>query len=183
MTTRALGCTVQRGLISLWWLASKASAYVYQVCQSWIQQSHYLMELIMHLVIDGFGCDYHQLADENHVHSFLDVFPDAIKMTKISEPSVQIYYAPKKEDWGVSGFVIIAESHISVHTFPSRRHVNIDVFSCKEFDPEPVLDEVRKLFSMETIRSWILERGLEHLDPENAGEMIQAERATITKHS
>ena len=88
----------------------------------------------MHLVIDGYGCDPGQLADMEHVRRFLDAYPDAIGMTKISVPSVQTYRGPVPEDWGVSGFVIIAESHISVHTFPDRAYVNVDVFSCKEFD-------------------------------------------------
>jgi len=37
----------------------------------------------------------------------------------------------KKDPGGWSGFVIIAESHISIHTFPARRFVSIDVYTCK----------------------------------------------------
>ena len=75
---------------------------------------------IMHLVIDGHGCDAEQLSDQERVRRFLDEFPDRIGMTKIAVPAVHLYHGPVPEDWGVSGFVIIAESHISVHTFPDR---------------------------------------------------------------
>ena len=133
----------------------------------------------MHLVIDGFDCDYGQLADAEYIRQFLDTYPDRIHMTKIMAPAVHIYHGPVPEDWGVSGFVIIAESHISVHTFPDRRHVNIDVFSCKEFDPDVAMDEIRQVFTMGTVRSWTLERGLEHLDPAEAQQVVEREREAV----
>ena len=133
----------------------------------------------MHLIIDGHGCDYQQLADPERVRRFLDTYPDAIHMTKVSEPAVHTYRGTKPEDWGVSGFVIIAESHISVHTFPDRRHVNIDVFSCREFDAAQALAEIRQVFTMTEVRSWRLDRGLEHLDPATASQAVEQERESV----
>ena len=133
----------------------------------------------MHLVIDGYGCDPGQLADMEHVRRFLNAYPDAIGMTKISVPSVQTYRGPVPEDWGVSGFVIIAESHISVHTFPDRAYVNVDVFSCKEFDAERALKEIRALFTMTKSSHWVLDRGLEHLNPTTAEQVVEAEREAL----
>ena len=135
----------------------------------------------MHLIVDGFGCDYHQLADPEHVRRFLDTYPDAISMTKVAPPAVHTYHGPKPEDWGVSGFVIIAESHISVHTFPDRGHVNVDVFSCIDFDPQRALEEVRQVFTMAEVRSWTLDRGLEHLDPATARQVVEGERETVRR--
>ena len=134
----------------------------------------------MHLVIDGHGCDAQQLADAERIRRFLDEFPDAISMTKITPPSVYTYQGPKEEDWGVSGFVLIAESHISVHTFPDRGYVNIDVFSCKEFDAEGALAEVSHRFAIGETKHWVLDRGLEHLDPTTAKQAVEAERAALT---
>ena len=79
-------------------------------------------------------------------------------MTKITPPAVYTYHGPTPEDWGVSGFVIIAESHISVHTFPDRGYVNIDVFSCKEFDTDDAMAQVGEFFTMAEVRNWVLER-------------------------
>ena len=115
----------------------------------------------MHLAIDGYNGDREKLADSDFLYRFLDTFPDSIGMTKIASPTVYTYHAPKHEDWGVSGFVIIAESHISIHTFPERNYVNIDVFSCKSFDVDKALDEIKGIFSFSTVKTWILERGLE----------------------
>lgn len=133
----------------------------------------------MHLVIDGFGCDYNQAGDPEHIRQFLDSFPESIEMTKISDPLVTIYHGKHPEDWGVSGFVMIAESHISVHTFPERSHINIDVFSCKEFDAKKASEQITNHFQLERIRSWILARGLEHLDPETAEGVVANEREIL----
>lgn len=133
----------------------------------------------MHLIVDGFGCDYWQLADIEQVRRFLDTYPDAIKMTKITQPAVHIYRGPKPEDWGVSGFVIIAESHISVHTFPDRGHVNVDVFSCKEFDAAGAVAEIRQVFSIAKVKTWTLDRGLEHLEPATARQVVAQERESV----
>lgn len=133
----------------------------------------------MHLVIDGHGCDADELSDAERVRRFLDEFPDRISMTKITVPAVHLYHGPVPEDWGVSGFVIIAESHISVHTFPDRGYVNIDVFSCKEFDADEAMEQVGEFFSMASVRNWVLDRGLEHLDPVTAKAVVEEERETV----
>ena len=80
----------------------------------------------------------------------------------------------------MSGFVLIAESHISVHTFPRRRYINIDVFSCMEFDASKALNELRATFSLETVRSWTLDRGLEYSDAEVAARAVEMERSQLT---
>ena len=85
----------------------------------------------MHLIIDGFGGDVGKMWDQDLVRHFLIDYPSTLGMTRITEPKVLEYNGPREEDAGVSGFVIIAESHISIHTFPHRNYVNIDIFSCK----------------------------------------------------
>ena len=117
----------------------------------------------MHLAIDGYGTDPRVFEDRDHLYRFLDSYPSSLGMTKIMEPQVLTYRGPVAEDWGLSGFVIIAESHISVHTFPARNYINVDVFSCKGFDVEKALDDVKGSFSLREVTSWTLERGLDSL--------------------
>ena len=116
----------------------------------------------MHLTIDGFGGDRERLGSEALVSSLLDRLPGEIGMTKISEPFVFLYSGIKPEDWGVTCFVIIAESHISVHTFPDRGYVWVDVFSCKEFEAPDALDRIVDAFGLTSGTEHILERGLEY---------------------
>ena len=133
----------------------------------------------MHLVVDGYGGDYSKMADTECIYRFLLAYPDAIGMTRITPPHVYRYEGPKPQDWGISGFVLIAESHISVHTFPERRYINIDVFSCKEFEAGEALQEITSAFSLESTRSWVLDRGLEHAEPQQAHRAVTAARVQL----
>ena len=133
----------------------------------------------MHLVIDGFGGNTSKMWDDGLVRQFLTDYPESLEMTRITEPRVLVYDAPKPEDSGVSGFVIIAESHISIHTFPQKSYVNIDIFSCRPFDHDRVLEDVKKLFDLEDVQTWLLDRGLEWLDERQGLREAQAQRAAL----
>ena len=115
----------------------------------------------MHLVIDGFGAQPEKLQDLALVFDLLDNFPDAIGMTKIMPPYVFRYTGIKPEDWGVSGVVLIAESHISIHTFPEKNYVSVDIFSCKAFDTDFASDYLKKTFGLTKFECNLLDRGTE----------------------
>jgi S-adenosylmethionine decarboxylase len=135
----------------------------------------------MHLTIDGFGGDRELLSNESLVRSLLDRYPGEISMTKIAPPFVYRYAGEKPEDWGVSGFVLIAESHIAIHTFPERGYVWVDVFSCKAFEAETALETVADAFRLESVKVQKLERGLEY--PHSVAEatpVAMYERRVVT---
>ena len=123
----------------------------------------------VHLLIDGYNGNRNRLQDKTFLRQFLLEYPDILGMNRISDPVVLEYSAPKSEDSGLSGFVIIAESHISFHTFPNRAYINIDVFSCKSFDSAKALAELTERFGLQGVRSWVINRGLEHFDPQTEG--------------
>ena len=133
----------------------------------------------MHLVIDGFGGNTSKMWDEQLVRQFLTDYPESLAMTRITEPRVLVYDAPKPEDSGVTGFVIIAESHISIHTFPRKSYVNIDIFSCRAFDYDRALEDAKRLFDLADTQTWLLERGLEWLDEGQGITESQAQRAGL----
>ena len=135
----------------------------------------------MHLTIDGFGGDRERLSSESLVRSFLDTYPAEINMTKISEPYVLEYTGEKPEDWGVTGFVIIAESHISVHTFPEHGYVWVDIFSCKEFEADGALDRIIDTFALTHVTIDIHDRGLEFPHAVDAATPVaMLERRSVT---
>ena len=139
----------------------------------------------MHLVIDGYGGDSDSLRDVELIYEFLQDYPDRIGMTKISPPQVYTYHGQKPGDWGLSGFVLIAESHITVHTFPERGYLNVDVFSCKQFDASAALAAVKRMFGLSEADSCLLDRGLEYIgDRETYSGMVRERvglRATAVK--
>ena len=100
-----------------------------------------------HLTLDLYEVDEAKLADLKEIYDFLDKLPAQIEMNKITQPYVFTYRSEKKpEDWGLTGFVIIAESHISIHTYPAKNYASVDVFSCKEFDPDKTADIIVSWF-------------------------------------
>ena len=52
---------------------------------------------------------------------------------------------------GVSGVVVLAESHISIHTWPERSYAAVDLFMCGACDPNLSIPVLRKAFAPERI--------------------------------
>lgn len=113
------------------------------------------------MTLDGYGCSPERLANLDAIYEFLEHCPDLINMTKIMPPYVFKYHGKVAEDWGVSGFVLIAESHISIHTFPERGYLSLDIFSCKDFDYSQAVAYVTEVFGIARHELNLLDRGLE----------------------
>ena len=85
-----------------------------------------------HLTIDGYNGNKKLLNDKKLVLSCLNDLPKQLEMKKLAQP--EVYFATGndlKDPGGWSGFVVIEESHISIHTFPGRGFVSADVYTCK----------------------------------------------------
>lgn len=135
----------------------------------------------MHLIIDGYGGDPQAMQNEELIYHLLDHYPAEMGMTKISQPNVIRYIGSKPEDWGVSGFVLIAESHIAIHTFVERCYVNIDVFSCKEFDAAGIIQDLKEKFRLSRVKTHLLKRGLEYpTEVEEAARIVGGEREQVS---
>lgn len=115
----------------------------------------------VHLMMDGYGADPNLLQDMGYIYNFLDEYPSRMDMTKIMPPYVFRYQGAVAEDWGISGFVLIAESHISVHTFPDKRYLSVDMFSCKQFDTELAVENLQRRFRIRKYELKVLDRGQE----------------------
>jgi S-adenosylmethionine decarboxylase len=60
---------------------------------------------------------------------------------------------------GVSGVAVLAESHISIHTWPERRFAALDVFMCGDAQPEKCVEVLRRRFNAGEVRVNELLRG------------------------
>jgi len=61
---------------------------------------------------------------------------------------------------GVSGVVVLAESHISIHTWPERNFAALDVFMCGECDPYKVIPYLQEAFGPTTVEVDEQRRGI-----------------------
>ena len=64
------------------------------------------------------------------------------------------------EGQGVSGVAILAESHISIHTWPERNFAAFDIFMCGNTNPESSLNFLKKKFKPSKVEIKKLKRGL-----------------------
>lgn len=114
-----------------------------------------------HLTIDGYGGSMEKLNDKDLVLHCLSDLPARLGMMCLSTP-VAHYAEPNhiKDPGGWSGFVVIAESHISIHTFPKRGFVSIDVYTCKNgMDIKTITDYFEHAFELDESEVNFIKRG------------------------
>lgn len=119
-----------------------------------------------HLTIDASGCDRAKLTDQLHIYRLLDELPAKIGMTKMTLPYVVEWLDKWAETPGYTGFVMLAESHISIHTFPDSDYVFIDIFSCRNFDVDQAKQVLIDAFGAKKATVNIVQRGLDFPRPE-----------------
>lgn len=116
-----------------------------------------------HLLIDGYNGNFEKLSDPKLIGYLLEDLPALMNMHIINDPIV-IEAGPnnKKDPGGYTGFVLIAESHISIHTFPKRGFISIDVYSCNQFNHKGILKLFEHLFELKNTEVSVIKRGLKY---------------------
>ena len=112
-----------------------------------------------HLMLDLNMCNQETLDDLDACFRLLNELPGMIGMTAITQPYVFRYDGSVPDDAGITGVVIIAESHISLHTYPKKNYAFVDLFSCKPFDVEKAKSHVVRFFESESPTINVQERG------------------------
>ena len=77
-----------------------------------------------HLLLELYRCDYEKLNDESFLRCALN------KAAKLAKATVLNLISNKFEPQGVTAIALLAESHISVHTWPESNYSAVDIFTC-----------------------------------------------------
>jgi S-adenosylmethionine decarboxylase len=77
-----------------------------------------------HYLLDLYNCDSNTLNDENYLKQLLE------EAAKIAGATLLKTESHKFEPCGVTAFCLLAESHISIHTWPEKGQAAVDVFTC-----------------------------------------------------
>ena len=80
------------------------------------QSKHFLLEL--------YKCDYEKLNDESFLRCTLN------RASKLANATVLNLISNKFEPHGVTAIALLAESHISIHTWPESKYSAVDIFTC-----------------------------------------------------
>ena len=77
-------------------------------------------------IVEAFGCDAERLADRDLLAALLDRMVQEIGLRPIGEGQWHVFPSPG----GVTGMLLLAESHLTVHTFPEHGSLCLNLFCC-----------------------------------------------------
>ena len=80
------------------------------------KSKHYLLEL--------YRCDYEKLNDESFLRCTIN------NAAKLANATVLNLVSNKFEPQGVTAIALLAESHLSIHTWPEEHYSAVDIFTC-----------------------------------------------------
>lgn len=107
-----------------------------------------------HLLIDLWGCSH--LQDIAHIEKAMR---DAAAICGATVLEVKLHSFG--EDAGITGVAILAESHISIHTWPETGYAAIDVFMCGTCDPAKSVPIFEATFSPTRSKVNTVPRGID----------------------
>ncbi len=100
-----------------------------------------------HLIVTARGCNKN-IQDKNKIADFMTSLVDRIDMVAFGDPIVERFGGGI--EIGISAVQLIETSAIVIHTNDQARDMYLDVFSCKTFLEQDVLDFVQQTFDPST---------------------------------
>lgn len=118
------------------------------------------MPVYPHLVVDARGLNIENLfkSDREYVKLFVNHLIRAVDMKRWGRIKVMYLHTPA-ELRGLSVVQMIHTSNLTLHIFENDDSLNLDLFSCKGFDPKVVIDVVRLYFNPTELTTQLLNRG------------------------
>ena len=77
-----------------------------------------------HLLLELYGCNSDKLNDEIFLRYKI------VSASKLARASVLNLVSNKFEPFGVTAIALLAESHLSIHTWPESQYAAVDIFTC-----------------------------------------------------
>jgi S-adenosylmethionine decarboxylase len=106
-----------------------------------------------HLIVNIYKCG--KMPNHTELYRFLEKLVKLVKMNALTKPYIVegAEYNP-----GITGFVIIETSHISVHTFEAKKFIALDIYSCITFNDKLIVKEIEKEFDTKTLEVMVIKR-------------------------
>jgi len=105
-------------------------------------------------MLELYGCQKMLLNDKVFIENTM------LQAAKISKATIVQHYFHQFSPYGISGTVVIAESHINIHTWPEFDFAAIDIFTCSEdMDSEKACNFLKETFKAKDAISQTYKRG------------------------
>ena len=96
-----------------------------------------------HFLLELYNCDYEKLNDESFLRCSLN------RAAKFAKATILNLISNKFEPQGVTAIALLAESHISIHTWPESNYSAVDIFTCGR----NMLPELASQFLIEALKA------------------------------
>ena len=96
-----------------------------------------------HLLLELYRCDCQKLNDESLLRCTLN------RAAKLAKATVLNLISNKFEPQGVTAIALLAESHISIHTWPESNYSAVDIFTCGQ----NMMPELASQYLIESLRA------------------------------
>lgn len=107
------------------------------------------------ILVEYYDCDQSKINDVSFVEASL------IQAAKESKATLISHNFHKFSPYGVSGVVVIAESHIAIHTWPEYNYAAVDIFTCGDtIDPWIIQEHLKNQFQSKNVSSMEMKRGM-----------------------
>ncbi|MEX0662538.1 MAG: adenosylmethionine decarboxylase [Balneolaceae bacterium] len=107
------------------------------------------------ILVEFYDCDQSKINDVSYIENSL------IQATKASKATIISHNFHKFSPYGISGVVVIAESHVTIHTWPEYNYAAVDIFTCGDtIDPWVIQEQLKDYFESKSVSSMEMKRGL-----------------------
>lgn len=107
------------------------------------------------ILVEFYDCDESKINDVSYIENSL------IQATKASKATIISHNFHKFSPYGVSGVVVIAESHVAIHTWPEYNYCAVDIFTCGDtIDPWVIQEHLKEYFESKNVSSMEMKRGM-----------------------
>ena len=120
-----------------------------------------------HLLLELYGCDYEKLNDESFLRCILN------RAAKLAKATVLNLISNKFEPQGVTAIALLAESHISIHTWPESNYSAVDIFTCGQ----NMMPELASQYLIESLKA--KEHSMRVIDRNPPEEVLKDFRTVI----
>jgi S-adenosylmethionine decarboxylase len=110
-----------------------------------------------HLLVELYGCDTRPLERVEYVETAM------VRSVQAANAHIVSHFFHEFEPYGVSGVVVIEESHFTIHTWPEHRYAAIDLFFCStSVEPDNAMQILCEVFQPERVQVMKVQRGFFH---------------------
>lgn len=127
------------------------------------------------ILVEFYDCDSDKINDVEFIESSF------LQATRDSGATIISHNFHKFSPHGVSGIVVIAESHVSIHSWPEYNYAAVDIFTCGDtIDPWAIQEYLKDAFESKNISSMEMKRGM--FKPQAGQKLLFKPEKSVSKN-